>query len=168
MSRELRRKVFGRGELLQRGEIGAGEQTVLGAAFGVIFLTAPGETQAAERYTAAAAAAATAQRIVFKQAQALDQPGEMRLILFAKHIENHTEAESGARWNAFKRTRIRLRGNTIDGVFALYFGQLVVQVLAHLGRNAIDNQWGVVYGKARGSRARRLDSFPAHTLYAAR
>ena len=76
------------------------------------------------------------ERIVFEQAQAFQHAQEQRRIFFAEHVHHQARAEARAGGNALQGARVGLRGDAVDGVLALHFGQLVVQVLAHLRGDA--------------------------------
>src|SRR5207248_10622757 len=86
--------------------------------------------------------------------------------LFRSH-QPHLKARAGG--NALERPRIRLRGDAVDGIFALYLGELVIQVLAHLHSDALHHQRRVVNsqsGRTGDRKSTRLNSSHRTISYA--
>ncbi len=60
-------------------------------------------------------------------------------------------AEARAGGNALKRARIGLRRDAVDGVLAFHFGEFVVEILAHLRRDAVEIERRIEDRKTRGA-----------------
>jgi hypothetical protein len=61
-----------------------------------------------------------------------------------------------------------LRRDAVDGVLALHFGEFVIQILAHLRRDALRIERRIEHREARGRGLRGLQRFALHALHAAR
>ena len=81
--------------------------------------------------------------------QPFEHARRQRLILLAQNVQHHADPEARARGNAFQRPRIRLRRDAVDGVLALHFGDFVVEILAHLRRDALRIERRIVDGQPR-------------------
>src|SRR5579884_3555928 len=110
---------------------------------------------------------AAAEGIVLEQAQALHHARGQGFVLFAEDVHHHAEAEARAGGHAFEGARIGLGGNAVDGVLALHFRELVVEVLAHLRRDALQHERRIVDGQARGGGGGGLERLAGSAFHAA-
>ena len=60
-----------------------------------------------------------------------------------------------------------MRGDAVHGVFAFDFGQLVIQIFAHLWRDAVRIERRVICGQARGTGLRAVQRFALHAVHSA-
>jgi hypothetical protein len=135
---EFLSEIFRGRELLQCSKIRTGQEYRFSSAFRIVVLAAPDQIQRGERDTTTTATAAASKSIIFEKAQAFRNAREERLVFLTKNIKHHPKAETSACGNALQSARIRLRSDAIDRVLALHFGQFIVQVLAHLRTDAVD------------------------------
>ena len=99
--------------------------------------------------SAAAARSAAAEGGIFHESQALYHERDQLPVAVLQHVDDDSHAESRPGRDPFQRARIRLGGDPVDRVFALHFGQLIVQLFTHLGGDGLEFQRGIVDSQAR-------------------
>src|SRR5687768_13549990 len=104
----------------------------------VIVARTPTQLELRKAHTSTAARASTAERVILEQTQPFNQAGEQFAILGRQHIEHKTDAKTRTGGNALESARVRLRRNAVDCVLALHLSDLIIEVLAHLRRNALE------------------------------
>ena len=70
--------------------------------------------------------------------------------------------------NTLQRARIGLRSDAVDRVLALHFGEFVVEILAHLRRDAVRIERRIVDGEARRAGRLALERLAGTAIHAAR
>src|ERR1039458_9601037 len=153
---------------LQCGRAGRIQNGGLRRARRVVGAGAPGGSPPLELDPAGAARAASAESVVLEQPQALGELGDEFPIFRTKNVEHQADAEFRAGRHALESAGAGLAGEAVDGVLALYLGQIACQILPQRFGDAVDFEQRVVDRETRRRGGGRIDGLSGDALDAAR